>query len=191
MIANMTFTSDWTTSHAPNWERWLGHLKGTPCRGLEIGVFEARSSAWFLENICTNPKSMLVAVDPWEAKSRENRNAISAAGYGLRYQFHADRSEDCLSRWYGGGVRFDFIYLDGGKEAARVMDQSVLAWRMLAPGGILIWDDYGWKWTEGCPCARPAQPPAVAIDAFLAVYAPELEMVSKAWQVAVRKTAGG
>ena len=187
MIEGLNFTSDWTTAHAANWERWLGHLKETPCRGLEVGVFEARSSAWFLEHICTHRGSMLVAVDPWEAKSRENRHALARAGYGMRYQFHAERSEDCLSRWRPSGMRFDFIYLDGGKEAARVIEQSVLAWRMLSPGGILIWDDYAWKWTEGCQCAKPTQPPGPAIDAFLSIYAGEMEIIAKGWQVAVRK----
>lgn len=186
MIEGLTFSQDWTTNHAPNWEKWLGEFIGTPCVGLEVGVFEARSSAWFLEHICTDPRSRLVAIDPWEKRSRDNRAAIEAV-YGRRYQFHAERAEDCLSRWGGSGFRFDWIYLDGGKEAARVIEQSVLAWRMLRPGGVLIWDDYPWQWTEGCTSARPALPPGPAIDACLTVYAPELEVIAKGWQVAVRK----
>lgn len=182
----LTFTSDWTTSHAKNWSAWLAEFAGEPCVGLEVGVFEARSSAWFMERICTHPRSCLVAIDPWGERSRPNREILDRA-YGRRYQFHAERAEDCLSRWHGAGFRFDWIYLDGGKEAARVLEQSVLAWRMLRPGGVLIWDDYAWQWTEGCQCARPAQPPGPAIDAFLDIFAAELELVAKAWQVCVRK----
>ena len=188
MIEGLKFSEDcdWTSCHAENWQRWMGHLIGTECVGLEVGVYEGRSSAWFLENICTHPKSRLVAIDPWEAKSRDNRVRIVEA-YGRRYQFFADRAEDLLSQWHRGGCRFDWIYLDGAKEAARVMEQSVLAWRMLKPGGILIWDDYPWLWTEGCKSARPTIPPGPAIDAYLAIYAGEIEVIGRGWQIAVRK----
>jgi len=189
MIEGLKFSDDcdWTTPHAENWQRWLGHLIGTACVGLEVGVFEGRSSAWFLEHICQHPQSRLIAIDPWESKSLENRLAIAETFGVLRYQFHADRAEDLLSMWYRGGFKFDWIYLDGAKEAARVLDQSVLAWRMLKPGGILIWDDYPWQWTEGCKSIRPSMPPGPAIDAFLAIYAGELEVISRGWQVCVRK----
>lgn len=127
-----------------------------------------------------------MAIDPWEAKSRENRRAIDAT-FGTWYQFHADRAEDLLSQWHCGGCRFDWIYLDGAKEVARVLDQSVLAWRMLKEGGILIWDDYPWQWTKGCMSIRSTMPPGPAIDAFLSIYAGELKVISRGLQVAVRR----
>lgn len=189
MIEGLKFSADcdWTTCHAEHWRTWLAEFIGAPCVGLEVGVFEGRSSAWFLEHICTHRLSRLVAIDPWAAKSHDNRLAIAESGHGLRYQFHPDQAEDLLSQWHRGGFRFDWIYLDGAKEAARVVEQSVLSWRMLRPGGVLIWDDYQWQWTETCKSIRPSIPPGPAIDAFLAFYAGELELIAKGWQVAVRK----
>jgi len=190
MIEGLVFTTDWVSAHAANWRTWLGHLIDLPCLGLEVGVFEGRSSVWFLENICTHSESVLQAIDPWPEKSAANRACIEAdARHRDAYQFWGQKSEPLMARWGScpdGGI-YDFVYLDGAKEAARSLEQSVLAWRLLAPGGILIWDDYGWTWKEGAGGQKPTLPPSVAIDAFLSAYAPELEVLGKGWQVAVRK----
>jgi Methyltransferase domain len=190
MIEGLVFTSDWVTSHEANWRSWLGHLIDRPCLGLEVGVYEGRSSVWFLENVCIHSESELVAIDPWPQKSAANRACIEASvAHRDRYQFWDQKSEPLMARW-GSAVDagiYDFVYLDGGKEAARVLEQSVLAWRLLAPGGTLIWDDYRWTWNEVNGGPKPVLPPAVGIDAFLAAYAPELEEIGRGWQVAVRK----
>jgi hypothetical protein len=43
------YTQDWFASNIPVLERLLGPLKGQPIHALEIGVFEGRSTVWFLE----------------------------------------------------------------------------------------------------------------------------------------------
>lgn len=188
MIADMTFTSDWTTPHAPNWTQWLGHLAGTPCLGLEIGVYEGRSTAWFLENICTHPGSHLFAVDPWASKSEANRYAIKMSAHGVRFDFFGMDAERLLATWRQyPTARYDFIYLDGAKEASQVLEHTVLAWPLLKHGGILIWDDYQWEWKEGNGGRKPILPPGPGIDAFLAAYSPQLQVAGQGWQMAVRK----
>lgn len=189
MIDDMVFTSDWVTSHAAKWTELLGHLRDAPARGLEIGVFEGRSSQWWLKNILTHPQSRLVAIDPWREKSAANRDFLRAdPTHGHRYEYHGWPAQLIMARElsHSAGV-YDFVYLDGGKEAARVMEQSVLAWMLLKPGGVLIWDDYAWTWEASTGGPKPVLPPAAAIDAFLSAYAPELEVIGQGWQVAVRK----
>jgi predicted O-methyltransferase YrrM len=190
MIEGLQFSAgcDWTTPRVHHWQRWLGHLVGTPCVGLEVGVYEGRSSAWFLENICTHPTSHLFAVDPWAAKSEANRGAIERSEHGRRYGFFALEAERLFATWLSHRTaRFDFVYLDGAKEAAKELEHTVMIWPLLKPGGILIWDDYHWQWTASCKSPRPHLPPGPGIDAFLAAYAPEIEVIARGWQVAVRK----
>jgi predicted O-methyltransferase YrrM len=39
------------------------------------------------------------------------------------------------------GAAFDLIYVDGDHARDQVTIDSLLAWRCLHPGGIMIWDD--------------------------------------------------
>jgi len=190
MIDDMIFTTDWVTSQTDTWGSLLGHHVGKPARGLEIGVFEGRSSQWWLKNILTHPDSTLYAIDPWIHKSQDNMLTLKADPvHGPKFQFDGRSGQvamaDLIARGQSG--TFDFVYLDGGKEAHSVMEQSVLAWLLLKPGGIAIWDDYRWQWTEGCTSPKPVHPPGIAIDAFAAAYVDFSEEIHRGWQLAMKK----
>ena len=83
-----------------------------------------------------------------------------------------------------GFNQFDFIYVDGNHTTVEVLEDAVLSFRLIKAGGILAFDDYKWDDSrlrhEGLP--RPA------IDAFLKVYANKISVLSKGYQVWVRKT---
>ena len=192
MIDEMTFTTDWVTNQEGSWRELLGHLVGTPARGLEAGVFEGRSSQWWLKNLLTHPDASLYAMDPWIEKSRENVALIQADPvHGPKFTFDGRRGQvamaDLIARGQSG--TFDFVYLDCGKEAHSVLEQSVLAWLLLKPGGIAIWDDYRWRWADGRTEQKPVHPPSIAIDAFVAAYADFAEEIHRGWQLAMKKLA--
>lgn len=192
MIDDMIFTTDWVTNQEGTWRELLGHLIDTPARGLEIGVFEGRSSQWWLKNILTHPEASLYAIDPWIVKSQDNMLTLKADPvHGPKFKFDGRPGQiamaDLIARGQSG--TFDFVYLDGGKEAHVVMEQSVLAWMLLKPGGIAIWDDYRWQWTEGCTSPKPVHPPGPGIDAFAAAYVDFAEEIHRGWQLAMKKLA--
>lgn len=56
------------------------------------------------------------------------------------------------------------------------------AFRLLRPGGYLIFDDYKWHRPEVVRV-----PPGPAINGFLAAYNPWIELIHKDYQVIVRK----
>lgn len=192
MIEDMEFSSDWVSRHGDVWHRLLAPLVGTPAKGLEIGVFEGRSSQWWLKNILTHSEASLYAIDPWIVKSQENTLALKEDPvHGPKFKFDGRPGQiamaDLIARGQSG--TFDFVYLDGGKEAHVVMEQSVLAWMLLKPGGIAIWDDYRWQWTEGCTSPKPVHPPGPGIDAFIAAYVDFAEEIHRGWQLAMKKLA--
>ncbi len=43
------------------------------------------------------------------------------------------------------GQVFDVVYVDASHMAGDVLSDAVLAWKLLAPGGIMIFDDYAWS----------------------------------------------
>jgi len=177
------YTTNWTANRADDWLRLIGHLQGTPCRILEIGNWEGRSTNWFLSNCCQHPNSELRAVDPHPRPDRYSRflSNVSANEHCSRLQIFRGRSSDICGTWPRN--TFDAAYIDGSHEGLDVMTDAVLCWRLLRPGGIMIFDDYRWK-GDG----RRKVLPRHAIDAFVELTAPWATVVLHKYQVAVQKT---
>lgn len=179
------FTSDWVTRHASVWAEQLKHLKGQPgIHALEIGSFEGRSAIWFLENILTHPTSSITCVDIFDDKyaykDKFDRN-IGASGFRNKVKKIKGFSQKVLRGldWNS----YDFIYIDGSHVAKDVLLDAVLSWDLLKVGGIIIFDDYRWQVDRYLPWRRPK----IAIDAFLHVFEPYVEVVHKEYQVVARK----
>jgi hypothetical protein len=74
------------------------------------------------------------------------------------------------------------IYIDGSHQAVDVLSDAVLSFPLLAIGGYMVFDDYEWR-SRAPSHARPQ----IAIDAFLAVYSEELEMIHRGYQIIVAR----
>ena len=77
---------------------------------------------------------------------------------------------------------FDFIYVDGSHLAMDVLIDGVLAWPLLKPGGVMVFDDYRWKHTR-----EEQDWPGRAVDAFLQVFGHKCEILEKGKRVGLRK----
>jgi predicted O-methyltransferase YrrM len=78
---------------------------------------------------------------------------------------------------------FDFIYIDGSHIAKDVLTDACMAWPLLSPKGLMVFDDYLWS-----PSARDIlHRPKIAIDAFTNLFAEEVEIVHVGYQLVVRK----
>jgi hypothetical protein len=61
------------------------------------------------------------------------------------------------------------------------MEDAVLAFAVLKPGGIMILDDYTDNKEHDNNCPKPA------INAFLAAYANEVQVLHAGWQVILKR----
>jgi hypothetical protein len=77
---------------------------------------------------------------------------------------------------------YDAIYVDGSHAAADVLEDAVLSFKLLKPGGVMIFDDYEWN-----AFPDPWLVPLMAIDFFLQVYQRQYELLYKGYQVAIKK----
>ncbi len=180
------FTATWHLKQIPTWQKVLADLEGKPnLRYLEVGVYEGRSLLWMADHILTDPSTEMVAVDifagDYEATFDHN---IAASGATDRIHKHKGPSADVLRDASLG--MFDIIYIDGSHTADDVLADAVLSWRLLSPGGLMIFDDYGWTGRKGTPLPRELLP-RMAIDLFLAAYRYEVEAVDVGYQVVVRR----
>lgn len=77
---------------------------------------------------------------------------------------------------------YDFIYIDGSHTAPDVMTDACMAWPLLKPKGLMVFDDYMW----GNP--RDAlHRPKIAIDAFTNIFGETAEIIHVGYQLVVRK----
>jgi cephalosporin hydroxylase len=175
------FTHDYFSVSVPLFERHLGHLKRRPCRLLEIGALEGRSALWMAQHIATHPSASIQTIDAYE-NPRLRRNLMGPDG--SRVTFHPGFSVDVLPTL--PREAYDFVYIDGCHWCINVLEDAVLAFRLLKVGGIMAFDDYlldDPAWTQD---GRPKE----AIDAFLTVYAGKIDVLERNSQVWIRKREG-
>jgi predicted O-methyltransferase YrrM len=187
------FSYDWVSPHTKEWEKDLQHLKGKPhVRALEIGCFEGQSACWFLDNILTDPTSRLVCVDPFavpmatillrffEAHFDHN---IAASGASDRVQKLVGPSQVVVRTLQPS--QFDFIYVDGSHKVGDVLQDAVLAWTVLRPGGVVMFDDYAL--VDDVSEGLMARAPGRALDAFMSILGSSATLIRKDWQLVLRK----
>jgi predicted O-methyltransferase YrrM len=174
-----------------DFENGLAELKGKKnLKFLQIGVFTGNASVWLLENILTDPSSLLVDIDPWcgnlPHESNYNWDDIQeaykeqTASHSKKLQSHKAFSGDWLK--VNREVKYDFIYIDGDHLPESVALDADLSWDLLKSDGILAFDDYEWDHPDGTD-----KNPKPAIDAWLAKHENNIEIFRKGWQVWIRK----
>jgi hypothetical protein len=79
---------------------------------------------------------------------------------------------------------FEVIYVDGSHARDDALMDSLLAWPLLKPDGIIIWDDYVWEMGR-----LPAEDrPKDGVDLFLGLHAGQLAVLERGYQVVAQKT---
>jgi predicted O-methyltransferase YrrM len=182
---NGTFTTDWSSRAFPTWNEHLNHLRDKPINILEIGSWEGRGSIFFLNYF---PKSTLTCLDIFMIDNSEGRFDKNVAPYSDRLRKIKSRSGPALDMLYTReAASFDLIYVDGSHDRDDTMLDTVLSWRILKDGGIIIWDDYNIFEAMKGHFAHEDQNPKPAIDAFLEWHKDEIEILHLGYQVIGRK----
>jgi hypothetical protein len=165
---------------------------------LEIGAYDGVSSNMMLDEIFTHPESEVHTVDPYisdpstpgvGAHTRERfEENWRRGGHGDRIQLYEGLSVEVMG-WMiaeeGFWEGFDVIFIDGSHLARDVMTDATMAWHLLKPGGMMVFDDY--TWGMHLPSVmRPKE----AIDAFVAAFSREIVPVWSGSQKFIRKAGG-
>jgi glycosyltransferase involved in cell wall biosynthesis/predicted O-methyltransferase YrrM len=187
-------TADWLTPRLSNWTRVLASKRDAAVEVLEIGSFEGRSAVFFLEHL---PLARITCVESFKGSEEhtdpasphfadmaevERRFDQNMSPYGDRVKKRKGDSIDILPALRTEGRSFDIIYVDGDHHASSVFFDATLSWQMLAPDGILIFDDYLWQVGNSS-----AERPKTGIDEFLRNIGEEAEELSRDYQVIIRK----
>ena len=159
-------------------------------RFLQIGAYTGDATVWLVDNILTQANSVLEDVDIWTGSDEEAHKAMDWADiekvYDSRIAFRPNVIKYKMdSREYLRSVEestFDFIYIDGDHTAEGVLQDAVLAWRLLKPGGIIAFDDYLWEDPRGIEYQ-----PGWSIDTFVGIVKDDSEVLVSNSQVWLKK----
>jgi len=187
------FTQDWFHWAPDVWSQLIEHLPDRKAF-LEIGSFEGRSTVWIIENMM-GESSNITCIDTWEGGEEHSNDELSGAeerffhnvkiaqskkacGVSIRQGKSVDELAGCIME----EEEYDFIYIDGSHIARDVLTDACMAWPLLKQSGIMVFDDY--LWGDARDILHRPKP---AIDAFVNIFAEQLDILHAGYQLIVRK----
>jgi hypothetical protein len=173
-----TFSHNWFNNlTAKIWQAHLLPHKPSIQSYLEVGVCEAQSLVWVLENLLDGkPHGMAVGVDPfldsrnWHKGEGDTAKRLAFGNLSALTGVQPVRTEGTPSwTWITGGRfpavelitepsqlwlkkehrEFDLAYVDGNHDAPNALLDILLCFNLLRVGGILVIDDYDRRQARG------------------------------------------
>ena len=124
---------------------------------LEIGSFEGSSAVYFSDNMLDHPGATLTCVDPFNPSDPTTPFTMSGTDTMIRFVDNISQSKNFQkitarkmysSEFYKRNSKiFNFIYVDGSHLIEDIQMDFRECLKILAPGGIIAFDDY--KWGDG------------------------------------------
>lgn len=197
-MSDYKFTQDWFSWAPPVWTQLIPLLPERKASGrdfLEIGSFEGRSAVWIMENMMQED-DYLTCVDTWEGGEEHDKGELNGAWERFCFNMEVARkkfpnrhyaasqnySHKHLAQAGVDDMEYDFIYIDGSHIARDVLTDACMAWPLLKPKGIMVFDDYLWGENRDI-----LHRPRLAVDMFVNIFAEELDIVHMGYQFVVRK----
>ena len=182
----MKFTQDWFTSNIGNFEAAKLVLPDNK-RILEIGCFEGRATCWMLQNMLSDD-GVIYCVDTFKGGQEHEgmdlsrlrdvfeENISACAKPKQEVKILENLSFKSLAMLIMAEYLFDFIYVDGSHEIQDVITDACMAFQLLKPGGVMLFDDY-----EGTEDMK------TAINTFLVTHRHKCKLLTMNYQLAIQK----
>lgn len=201
------FTRTWFQDTAAlTWQHIFSSF--IPRRYLEIGSFEGASACFVIDSLTVKTDLEVHCIDTWDGGVEHVETEINMRDVEARFlsnvnlaKTHAKKSVivnvykgqsasklcELLVAGYKG--YFDFIYVDGSHQATDVVLDAVLGFQLLTVGGVMVFDDYLWMYSDN-GVVDLTKSPKLAIDAFTSIYTNKLRIhPASISQIVVQKTS--
>ena len=196
-LQSLRLSNDWFSENAADWLAVFeayGLATATNLRALEIGSWEGLSSFFIVRTL---PHALLTCVDTWEGADEHKSGAAATnevlSGIESAFDANLSRYRDRVTKYKGTSFSyfnnntarcvFDLIYVDGSHQCDDVIVDAIKCFGLLKVGGIMIFDDYLWKYYP-----RAIENPAAAVNAFLRLHKGSYKLVRLYSQIIIEKT---
>jgi len=102
-------------------------------RILELGSYRGHTARLLAEN--TGPDTIITAVDI------DERHGVAYRGLDIENKIRR-KTGRITPGLFSKDERFDFIFVDANHDFASVMNDTEVAFSVLAPQGVILWHDY-------------------------------------------------
>ena len=176
------FTRDLFSYKIKTWSAIIAPLQEQAIAALEIGCYQGMSACWMLDQILTGETDRLTCIDSqFEKYFQEN---ITKTGNSDRVTLQDGNVQQLLAAM--PAASFELINLqDRRKNSDDVAKNTELAWNLLKPSGLIIFNSYGWRNPR-----NPNHNPQAGIDRVLNAMGDRFEVVHhspQTFQLFVRK----
>lgn len=158
-MSDYQFSTDWFSSNIEHWRetfRIVNKDFNKPAQILEIGSFEGRSACWIADNLLNPKDSDLHCIDTFQGSVEHAgleinllerfKSNIEKSPNGKKVSTFQGDSKTVLVQKLKDKVKYDFIYIDGSHMSLDVIIDGFLSYHLLEDDGVMIFDDYGWKY---------------------------------------------
>lgn len=125
-----------------------------PRRIFEIGTYDGASTVLLARN-APNAQILTLDLPPAHARAATVEKEVENAAAGAGSRFRSAPEAERITQLYGDSRMFDFspwlgsvdlVLVDAGHDYDCAHADTVNALRLLAPGGLIVWDDYQVGW---------------------------------------------
>ncbi len=195
-IPKLHLDSNW---YSGNYYYWLkifndfGYYEKKNLQILEIGSWEGLTSFFILHKL---PSSNLTCVDTWGGSDEQNASTIETDEVLLRTEMNFDynlnqfgsrltkvkQDSQAFFNNYRRKNYFDLIFVDGSHHCDDVIVDGIKAFEQLKIGGLLIFDDYFWRFYK-----NDFDNPASAINNLLNSKSKSYKIIAVYEQIIIQK----
>lgn len=154
------FTRDLFSHRIDIWSESLNPLRQqTGVKALEVGFYQGMSACWLLDYVLTDESDRLTCIDLYFPPQFQKN--ITKTGREAQVSFLQGATDEMMTSL--AEASFDLINLqDRSKLVQDVATITEVAWKLLKPQGLIIFNYYGFR-----DPAHAEQNPQLAIDRFL------------------------
>jgi predicted O-methyltransferase YrrM len=119
-----------------------------PTKIVEIGMAFGASTLAILKALSDNENGHLVSMDPyigWPKAEEIAKHQVARSGWTHLHTHLKAPSFQGLTEMFVAGDKVDLVYVDGFHRYDYVFADAFLADKVLIEGGVLVFNDCGWR----------------------------------------------
>lgn len=152
------FSVDWSSNLLHFFKKIFPIKPEEPLICVEIGSFEGLGSIRIINHLCNNIESRLYCIDHWDDFYVEDKSLFPEFQKKFKGQYNRFKKNtkhiDKIIEMKGFSdvminklpEKIDFCYLDGGNNQYQMYRDISNIFTKMNNGGIVLIDDYGWKY---------------------------------------------